>query len=635
MAAWVVAVAVVTAPDPIPGVPNWLDGSWTVGLDMASRQHLPMGSRLFFTYGPYGFLDSAIPYFGERWLMAMPATALMHLALVASIAVLLRMVRAGWLTIAMVSTVAVIALPRIAVVDTDISLLLITLGTILTFAERRRTQVATGIAVGALCALALLVKVSGMVIVGGALLILLVAIVARRRWHSAAAIAAGLVVTLAVLWWGAGLGAADLPRYLRGSWEITSGYAAARNVDGVTPGLIVACLVLVAFVINALVALRQRRPAVAVWMLLTFVVLFAFYKDDFIADSPGREANFFGIVALMTGLSLAVVGLGSRLPVRRWHVALPATALVPMLVLGATWRLTDRDYLGWTPTALGNWVVAAHAVVDSEARVRLEWPVRKAALKFYSPVVAAASLPPGAAVDFFGGDVGYFYYDQVVRWAPRPVLQSYQAYTPWLDQQDAAFYAGDSAPTYVIFRYVGLENRYAPFDEPATMRVLLERYRFVKPIDNLTVLLKRDPAPFTMAPERAEGRACGDMGSRIAIPQLPGRWTFGRLDMHLSLPGHMLDLALKPAQADVALATQSSTFVYRLVWTPGGDGMYLSGLVADAGGMREAFERPPGGRPLTGMTITSSAAWEWNTPVCVDFFSVPLPTDVAAWDVGG
>jgi hypothetical protein len=272
-----------------------------------------------------------------------------------------------------------------------------------------------------------------------------------------------------------------------------------------------------------------------------------------------------------------------------------------------------------------DWATVAHAVVDDSLRRRLEQPARQNAAEFYRPVMAAAAPPEGATVDFYGGDVGYFYADQSVRWTPRPVLQSYQANTPWLDQQDAAFFSGDAAPDYVIFRLVGLDGRYAVLDEPSTFRVLMRRYRFVKVIDGITVLLRRDPAGAAPQPERSEGRACAAMGTPIPVPQVPGRLVYGRLGMAFSLSGRILNLALKPAEARIALDTPDARFEYRLVWATGTDGVYLSALAADAGGLRDAFEGRAGARPLHAVTISSSAPWEWETPVCLDFFSVEAP----------
>jgi hypothetical protein len=240
-------------------------------------------------------------------------------------------------------------------------------------------------------------------------------------------------------------------------------------------------------------------------------------------------------------------------------------------------------------------------------------------------VIAAAQLPPGATVDFYGLDTGFFYADHDVRWSPRATLQSYQAYTPWLEQQDADFYAGPDAPEYVIFRNLAIDGRAAAFDEPTMLRVLMERYGFVRPIDEQTVLLQRAPGAFAAAPERAEGQACAPIGQPIAVPQVAGRWVFGHLTMDYSLRGRAVDLGLKPAEVRVTVHTAAGDADYRFIWRPARDGLYLSTRIDDAAGLRQVFEPASGGNPITGLTVTTVAPWEWKTPVCVDFTSVEPP----------
>lgn len=79
-------------------------------------------------------------------------------------------------------------------------------------------------------------------------------------------------------------------------------------------------------------------------------------------------------------------------------------------------------------------------------------------------------------VDVFPWDVALAY-AYGLDWDPRPVFQSYSAYTASLDALNAAHFNSNSSPDYVIFAAESIDGRYPLFDEPATFRSLLSKRR--------------------------------------------------------------------------------------------------------------------------------------------------------------
>ncbi len=624
LAAWALLMFLLTVPNPIDGPPGWLDGSWQVGLDMASRQHLPMGSRLFFTYGPYGFLDFNVPYFAQQWLRAVGTDLAIHGGFLIALAILLRRVRAGWVVFVGVSVALVLGLPAIALPDVEAALLAAVLGMLAASATARSGELIPAALAGALIALLLMIKASGLIIAAGMLPILVGAALAGGRRIAAGALASSFVVWFGILWWGSGMGAADLPRWLHSSLDTTSGYSSAQYFGGLTVALFLAIATLLLFAGLAIAALLRRQRMAATWLLLCLLLDFAAFKEAFIRDGPVRDAIYYGEIAILAAVALAVVDAGRWLRAPRGRPGVAAGAIAAVLVLGVVQRLSLPFDASRITTSLRGWATVAHAAVSADARRNLEAPVRASAASNYASLIAAAQLPQGATVDAYGLDVGFFYADENVRWTPRPDLQSYQAYTPWLEQQDAIFYAGRDAPQYVIFRNLALDGRDAAFDEPTMMRVLMQRYRWVRDLDPQTVLLQRIDAPLT-ASEHPMGRACAPIGQRIAAPVATGRWLFGRLSMDFSLRGRAVDLGLKPAETRITLDTPAGNADYRFIWTVAQDGLFLSTRIDDAGGLRQAFSGTAGGNPITALTVATTAPWQWKTPVCVDFFTLDPP----------
>ena len=69
---------------------------------------------------------------------------------------------------------------------------------------------------------------------------------------------------------------------------------------------------------------------------------------------------------------------------------------------------------------------------------------------------------------------------------PRPVFQSYIAYSPWLDKQNEIFFNGSNAPKYLVWTTVGqnkylrsIDNRYVLNDEPLTIKTIFSNYALI------------------------------------------------------------------------------------------------------------------------------------------------------------
>jgi hypothetical protein len=86
-------------------------------------------------------------------------------------------------------------------------------------------------------------------------------------------------------------------------------------------------------------------------------------------------------------------------------------------------------------------------------------------------------------------------------WQPRVVIQSYAAYTSWLDRQNAIHFNSQSAPEFLIWHTVGstnelgnlnsIDKRYLLNDEPQTIIEILRNYKLVKAYNSFLVYEKR------------------------------------------------------------------------------------------------------------------------------------------------
>ncbi|MBK7029720.1 MAG: hypothetical protein IPH45_11115 [Bacteroidales bacterium] len=93
-----------------------------------------------------------------------------------------------------------------------------------------------------------------------------------------------------------------------------------------------------------------------------------------------------------------------------------------------------------------------------------------------------------ATADIYPWDYSYISVNHL-NWQPRPVLQSYACYTPWLDEQNASHFSSAKAPDYLIWELrkithdihngtlESIDGRYLLNDQPETVLSILSRYQ--------------------------------------------------------------------------------------------------------------------------------------------------------------
>lgn len=90
------------------------------------------------------------------------------------------------------------------------------------------------------------------------------------------------------------------------------------------------------------------------------------------------------------------------------------------------------------------------------------------------------------------------------KWHPRPIINSYAAYTSWLDKQDAVYFESENAPEYFIWDFpqgiypsfiesegASIDGRYLLNDEPQTIVSLLSNYEFIKHENTFNIYKRR------------------------------------------------------------------------------------------------------------------------------------------------
>ena len=527
-------LALLTCPF-MPAAPSaHLDRSWGFALHAwvsGSAGDVPV---TFFTYGPLGFLTVPVLWGRATYALALLFALLVQVALCRVL--LARAVRVAPLPVAVVTTLLLAAL-----VPTQPAELLVFVEALVA-AEVLQTGVAHPrawlLGGSAVAGLALLVKFSTGV-VSMVLLVLVAAALAgpgRRRRLAAAAGAGLLALGISAVAFGIVTGhPGAFPTWLRASKEIAGGYTAmAYELAGGTTTADYAFavpLLLALLAVAAGLAWRTRTVPQVAGAAVVAAVLYLAFREGFTRHDPQHLEVFvaallllpFGLALGRTGRWLLVPLVAAPLAFAVWqtHTADPGSRYD---LAGNVGRLADRLRL----------VADARAAQDDgRTAMQAEFQVPRE--------VEDALRGHRVQVDPYDTSVAWAY---GLRWGPSSVWALYSAYTPWLDERNAASLGTADGPDRIL-RHTGawaVDARLPAFDSPRYQLTELCRWRRVVQAGAWEVLERgpdRCAAPTTL------GTATLVPGAPVAVPPARTAGAVVTVRLQLDLPwGYRLATAL-------------------------------------------------------------------------------------------
>jgi hypothetical protein len=401
-----------------------VDESWIAGLHYAFAEKLRFGIDVVFTYGPWGFASAPLAFAPTMpWVVG--CQILLKFAIAGAIIGLISGPRSnlGFF----VATVAAFVFldPEVGEIACWFWLLNECVG-------GRYGRGWAGVA----CALLAVGK-------GTHLWLALLTAVASLVWdlfrRRAPIGAIAFMTTATAAWLAAGQRVGDVPAFLAGSWEIAKGYSAAMSVwnrfDWFAAPMVVGSL---------LVILPMRRTLGVAPFVAAVLLAGAAFKIGFVRVGPERVAT-----ALATMIVAAVaVAAADR---RAWNRSM----IAGILVLFATGVFLPAEH---------RWDGLVHGSMKRFDPTLYAWREGLRGEPAESADLDVGFNPQGRSID-----VGPHHQSLAVgnewNYQPRPVFQSYQAYTASLAARNASFFSGQSAPQEVLAFVEPLDLRFAAMDD--------------------------------------------------------------------------------------------------------------------------------------------------------------------------
>jgi hypothetical protein len=582
--------AVVAAGGLLPLTPAYvsyrLDDSFAATLHFAAATR-GAGTRLISTFGPLGFVFHDFYYPATyAWMFAM------QVVLAAVICWTLGWI--GWAALESPWGAAVTigaCAPFIGSPDVRY-LMLPVLALLVELPRRTGAPAALRVAIGFAVGIVSLVKVTFLIAALTVLapLALVDVLGGRVPLTIIAACATG-----AILWRASGQGWADLVAYLDWSlWEITPGYASAMQLPTGLPLLAHVALVSAALLGIAVLLARRRWPRG--WYVPALALagaLFLLFKAGFVRADVHIFITCFALAVI--GVLLAVLVVGTS---RGWVVA--ALVMVAALPGGLLWHALR---------AHGEPTTVFRAILPLEAADRLRllpgvlWGGRNASSHTNHTELTKSLVPLPA----LSGPVDIYSYLQGtviangLDFRPRPVFQSYMAYTPRLSRANAEFLLSDRAPQWILFQPATIDVRLPALDDALSWPLFFTHYRLAGQIPELAVLQRRDvPLHWGLTPL---GTVQTATGTRVAVPAASEGPIWARIDLQQTLRDRIVTtlLAAPLVFMDVTLSDGRHSR-YSLIADLAREGFLLSPLITTADQFAQLLHAEP---QSTGGDVTS------------------------------
>ena len=609
-----------TPPDEYPNHDN-IDIAWTQALHLAFQQHLQFGREVVFTYGPWGFISRGY----------LPSTHLVSLLVWIGLSLVFWVAGSrlaghfsgnrvfSWLWL--IAFAAFASIPAGDDFNSRVvawSMLLLVTHFFVEESSFTPVQIALVISLGLLS----LTKFTGFIAALVVILVMAVDDLSRRRFPwSLPVFGAGILC----FWVAAGQGWSSFMPYLTNSWRLASGYTDAMmqyRVGEKSDELWFLLLAIANARLIGAVAWGRFRLRTGLVLIGLVAILFLLFKGSYVR--PDRHeicaANGLVLVAL-AGLALAWREKS------RWLGFAEAAVLVACVIFGLL------AFNRWFPhNRLPRQLAATFGFHSLSAPVHTGFT--DALQKHFD--ADAATEREGLTLPRVSGGTDIYPWNATpllaygMNYHPRPIMQSYSAYTPELVELNAAFLRSSNAPENLFFDVSPIDGRYPALDDSRSWLELLTRYD-VRNISesNVTFLALARSATTREYHLEPVTNMPAQFGETVAVPDAGDQPVWVEMDIKKSLNGKIVSILYKPSVLLLKISLRNgSENVFRIIPGMARSGFLLSPFIGNNASFgwlaSKDFQRHLAGMEVATMSVfvddSSGSSADYQSPIQIRFY---------------
>lgn len=589
-----------------------LDQSWVFAINEAVARHLRFGKEIIFTFGPYASIytrsfhpaTDRLMVFGSLPLGLSYVIALLYLARRRQPYIILLLML--FLATFPSRDALLLSYPFILVVC---ALKFANSDDFRKDANLSWWQLLAIVVIFSVLGLLPLIKGSLLLPVGISMSILYTFLLYRFPFKQAVPLLLIPILATITFWIIAGQSLSDFPAFLRGTLLLTSGYTDAMSTPWVAwPSMIGYGFVIVYVTVSALIYLSLiRSTQLTVWSkwLLGFLCaafLLVAFKHGFVrTDHLSIAFNSLAIIILtigflytdryLTGSLLVVIVLVVGIYFRQEPVLTrevrenfgPGTAngggrrgeILTFMSKRAIGTFSRITYESTCNTYTAAWEGIRSRLTDSDGLQD----------RF---VRALANIRSEYAVPALEGSTDIYTYEESIllasnnEWNPRPIVQSYSAYTPALARLNEQHLRGTDAPDWVLLDLLAIDGRLPSLEDGLSWPALLDNYTFIS-FDGQIVFMRRNQVVQSKSNFDVIDKGTHKTGFTVALPESDGP-LFAEVDLQPTLVGRLLMVLFKPPELNIVLNLRNGkSKSYRIISSMMATGFIVSPLVCNTG----------------------------------------------------
>jgi hypothetical protein len=577
-----------------------------IGINWAVKIGLQWGRDIIFTFGPLGYLDRPISVDYDLMKMSMFLRIFLHFLYFFSIFMFTIHSTAkakGARRFASLLLMSVIAFFFSPPLDYKLPLsVMLLLYVVLSNGKLSFPYLALSVALSFLSSLAVLIKFSAAINI---FFIFVLAICGLFLIRSHASVQKSLLLVTSIsltllftmiLWHISGQNLAFLPEYIKYSIDLSNGYNDAMALAGELWHVYVALVALAVLSAAFVYAAVTRRSDLSSFFVLNLGIVFMAFKHSFTRHDL-HVYNFFSVYPTIFAMLLILFINGKStvdLKSTKLHKAILYSKSLMLIVLMTTsYAVAFPDIIrGSTDITktIPYYIDAYNLIANATYMKELFDSNKKAVSSQYVVNPQTLSLIDNRSIDIFPWDVALVWsYD--LNWSPRPIFQSYSAYTSQLDKLNSNHFEEENSPEMVLYSYNSIDGRYPLFDDPETLRTVLCNYEYLG-TNGEFVILEHKSRDLVSNSTRELGAVNGKIGEVIQVPQVSDGYVFGYVDLDYSTLGRLMKIVYKPSAAYIQFKFKdgSQSPKFRLIPDIARNGILVSQYVSDASDLSQIFQ---------------------------------------------
>lgn len=373
------------------------------------------------------------------------------------------------------------------------------------------------------------------------------------------------IVSGVIFWIVSGQSVLDLPSFFISMMPIISGYTEAMSRQGKSIEVLVFLIAAIAIFWGLLKSNKTTVPT-KVFLSICFVLfLFIAFKGGFVRhDGHAMIAS--------TSLVFAALIICLLHEDNRRMIAL----LISIISLFYINNHYENKSIRQIFEKVGN--TYANAYVGLQSRVSASNKLQNRFEHSLDMIRKKHAVPAlHGTTDIYSFDQAYLLASNN-KWSPRPIIQSYSAYTPKLVKLNEQHLRGNIAPDNVLFRIQPIDGRLPSLEDGLSWPALFDNYTIAKSGNRLSQLRKKETIKKTST-FNVIFEGSGKIGRDLVLP-ITSEPMFAEIDLKPTLLGKLLGIVFKPPQLKLTLKLKSGPKKnYRVISNMMQSGFFISPLI--------------------------------------------------------